>query len=661
MLRGPLPLAEALFVFHQADRVGLSDGWGGALGLPCDPFTDVHYQLCREVIAIYHQYFGLSESPFSIAVNPRYLFMSPRHRDALAHLLYGVGSGGGFILLTGEVGTGKTTINRCLLEQMPETTDLAIVLNPALSAVELLATVCDELGIEYPAGTTSLKHLTDALHRYLLANHEAGRKTVLMIDEAQHLEFDVLEQIRLLTNLETDQEKLLQIILIGQPELSEKLARPELRQLNQRITARYDLQPLNAQETAAYIRHRLEVAGLPGGRELFSMPVVREIHRRSRGIPRQINLLCDRTLLGAYGRKQNTINRKLVRDAAAEVFGQHGQPVRDWRLPLLAGISLVSVLLLGVVLLWPGDTPQTPLPSPSAAARPSVAQPTLAQSSIAQLVKPIPTAAQTAEALARAEQSVSTVALPTATTATTGVGQTVAEPGGLRDSQPTVPQWLLSDDLATVWWWRLHSDGRPPGTACPERAVAGWQCVEARAGTLLELSGRQRPLLLTMRTPDGFSAKTLVLGFEANTAWVLTGQPGFAQASAVAQVPLDVLNNAWRGDYQFLWQVPNGWRGPMGRGDTGAAVNAVAADFAALDGQPATLLDEGSDQFNNILEQRVMLFQSSEGLVADGVVGEQTYIRLNERLGRTRGLAQSLERIRRLLGATASASSSESL
>lgn len=556
--------------------------------------------------------------------------MSPRHRDALAHLLYGVGSGGGFILLTGEVGTGKTTINRCLLEQMPETTDLAIVLNPALSAVELLATVCDELGIEYPAGTTSLKHLTDALHRYLLANHEAGRKTVLMIDEAQHLEFDVLEQIRLLTNLETDQEKLLQIILIGQPELSEKLARPELRQLNQRITARYDLQPLNAQETAAYIRHRLEVAGLPGGRELFSMPVVREIHRRSRGIPRQINLLCDRTLLGAYGRKQNTINRKLVRDAAAEVFGQHEQPVRDWRLPLLAGVSLVAVLLLGVVLLWPGDTPQTPLPSPSAAARPSVAQPTLAQSSIAQLVKPNPTAAQTAEAPAPPDQ-------------------------------PTVPQWLLSDDLATVWWWRLHSDGRPPGTACPERAVAGWQCVEARAGTLLELSGRQRPLLLTMRTPDGFSAKTLVLGFEANTAWVLTGQPGFAQASAVAQVPLDVLNNAWRGDYQFLWQVPNGWRGPMGRGDTGAAVNAVAADFAALDGQPATLLDEGSDQFNNILEQRVMLFQSSEGLVADGVVGEQTYIRLNERLGRTRGLAQSLERIRRLLGATASASSSESL
>ena len=172
---------------------------------------------------MYHQYFGLSEPPFSIAVNPRYLFMSPRHRDALAHLLYGVGTGGGFILLTGEVGTGKTTINRCLLEQLPEDTDIAIILNPALSAVELLASACDELGIDYGGEQHSLKVLTDKLHAFLLDNHSRGRKTVLLIDEAQHLDFDVLEQIRLLTNLETNSEKLLQIILIGQPELRQKL------------------------------------------------------------------------------------------------------------------------------------------------------------------------------------------------------------------------------------------------------------------------------------------------------------------------------------------------------------------------------------------------------------------------------------------------------
>ncbi len=603
--------------------------------------------------------------------------MSPRHRDALAHLLYGVGSGGGFILLTGEVGTGKTTINRCLLEQMPETTDLAIVLNPALSAVELLATVCDELGIDYPEGTTSLKHLTDALHRYLLSNHEAGRKTVLMIDEAQHLDFDVLEQIRLLTNLETDEEKLLQIILIGQPELSEKLARPELRQLNQRITARYDLQPLNAQETAAYIRHRLEVAGLPGGRELFPMAVVREIHRCSRGIPRQINLLCDRTLLGAYGRKQNTINRQLVRDAAAEVFGQQGKTNQDWRLPLLAGVSLVSVLLLAIVLLWPDDDPEMPSVAQASTGSSSAVQPGKGQPAV-----PSPAATQTLAGPSGADRapvhnapvqkapvdqarSISDVRANTETAAAGVNQQTGVAPATQSESRPLVqaplPSWLLSDDLASTWWWRLHSDGPFPGIGCPERPVAGWQCVQARAGNLLELSGRQRPLLLTTRTPDGFSAKTLVLGFDANSAWVLTGVPGLAQASAVEQVELGVLSDAWRGDYQFLWQVPDGWRGPVGLGDTGSVVAAVAADFAALDGQPVTLLDDGSDRFNSALEQRVMLFQSSEGLMADGVVGAQTYIRLNERLARTQGLSQSLERVRRLLRATGTASSSGSL
>ena len=273
---------------------------------------------------MYHHYFGLSEAPFSIAVNPRYLFMSARHRDALAHLLYGVGSGGGFILLTGEVGTGKTTINRCLLEQMPDDTDIAIVLNPALDARELLATVCDELGIEYDAAQPSLKTLTDALHAYLLENHARGRKTVLLIDEAQHLDFDVLEQIRLLTNLETNSEKLLQIILIGQPELAQLLARPELRQLNQRITARYNLEPLNLAETGAYIHHRLQVAGMTPDREIFPPAVVRGIYRHTRGIPRLINVLCDRILLGAYGRNKNRADRAMLRLAVQEVLGEEG-------------------------------------------------------------------------------------------------------------------------------------------------------------------------------------------------------------------------------------------------------------------------------------------------------------------------------------------------
>jgi general secretion pathway protein A len=310
---------------------------------------------------MYYKYFGLVESPFSISVNPRYLFMSPRHRDALAHLLYGVGSGGGFILLTGEVGTGKTTINRALLEQLPGNVDLAIVLNPALSAVELLATVCDELAIDYPKDDHSLKDLTDALHRFLLNNHDKGRKTVLMIDEAQHLDFDVLEQIRLLTNLETDSEKLLQIILIGQPELTEKLGRPELRQLNQRITARYNLEALSLEETNAYIRHRLQVAGLPSGRELFAPGVVRAIHKRAQGIPRQINLLCDRALLGAYGRKLDRVNRRHVAAAAEEVFGTAHASVNRSSVPpwlwIFSGVCFGGLLLLLAVGFRAGPSP----------------------------------------------------------------------------------------------------------------------------------------------------------------------------------------------------------------------------------------------------------------------------------------------------------------
>ncbi|MBT4521082.1 MAG: AAA family ATPase, partial [Halieaceae bacterium] len=301
---------------------------------------------------MYNQFFGLDEPPFSIAVNPRFLFMSKRHRDALAHLLYGVGAGGGFILLTGEVGTGKTTINRCLLEQMPDDSDIAIILNPTLNALELLASACDELGIEYDPDKHTLKTLTDKLQAFLLANHSRGRNTVLLIDEAQHLDFDVLEQIRLLTNLETNSQKLLQIILIGQPELAEMLSRPELRQLNQRITARYNLQPLSRRETLAYIRHRLQVAGLPPGREVFPESLVATIHRETQGIPRLINVLCDRALLGAYGRNKTRVDKGMVRTAAREVKGGEAGSrylvVRYWPLALAAVVVVVG---LG---LWQG-------------------------------------------------------------------------------------------------------------------------------------------------------------------------------------------------------------------------------------------------------------------------------------------------------------------
>jgi general secretion pathway protein A len=326
-------------------------------GLSEQPKTAIHWpvapaHLTKPILppstgsdAMYFDFFGFREAPFSIAPDPRYLYMSERHREALAHLLYGINSEGGFVLLTGEVGTGKTTVCRCLLEQVPAEVEIAFVLNPRLSTSELLAGICDELRIAFPEGNTSIKLFTDRINARLLENHARGAKTVLIIDEAQNLDTEVLEQIRLLTNLETNERKLLQVILLGQPELREKLARPELRQLSQRITARYHLEPLTPAETEGYIRHRLATAGVRA--RIFSPAVIRRVHNLSKGIPRRINVLCDRCLLGAYVQGKEEVDRGTVVKAAREAFEQQGSP----RLPriLAAGILL---LLLPAALLW---------------------------------------------------------------------------------------------------------------------------------------------------------------------------------------------------------------------------------------------------------------------------------------------------------------------
>src|SRR5690606_39177260 len=288
------------------------------------------------------------------AVNPRYLYVSTQHREALAHLLYGVSSGG-FVMLTGEVGTGKTTIIRCLLEQLPDHADLAIVMNPSASARDLLCSICDELGVTYAADETSIKVLTDKLSEFLVENHRQVRKTIVLIDEAQLLRISTLEQVRLLTNLETNTQKLLQIILVGQPELNELLAKPALRQLSQRITARYHLRPLNVEETEAYIKHRSAVAGMPPGRQPFPPKVVRRVHQISRGIPRIINVLCDRMLLGAYSREATQIDADICRQAAVEVLGEGVTqlPMRHSRVPtewIYAGTGALAMVVAGAIL-----------------------------------------------------------------------------------------------------------------------------------------------------------------------------------------------------------------------------------------------------------------------------------------------------------------------
>ena len=282
---------------------------------------------------MYLDYFGFQSAPFSIAPDPRYLYLSPRHNEALAHLMFGLKNpGGGIVLLTGEVGTGKTTICRCALEQVPDACDIAFVYNPKLSILELLSTACDELHIPYPAGARSVKAFMDRINTRLLDSHCKGRKTVLIIDEAQNLEIEVLEQLRLLTNLETSERKLLQIILVGQPELLDRLARPELRQFSQRIVARYHLTHLNLDEMSAYVQHRLTVAGVR--RKLFPDNVMERIYRLSGGIPRVANVICDRALLGAYVEGIEQVDRRTLDRATREVLGDPGNDLlslfRSW-------------------------------------------------------------------------------------------------------------------------------------------------------------------------------------------------------------------------------------------------------------------------------------------------------------------------------------------
>lgn len=295
---------------------------------------------------MYIDHFGLSEAPFSIAPDPRYLFLSEKHREALAHLIYGVGDQGGFVLLSGEVGTGKTTICRCLLQQIPANADIAFIINPKQSVNQLLQSIFRELQIALEKGATS-KDLIDHFNQYLLAAHGRGRNTILIIDEAQNLSADVLEQLRLLTNLETNEKKLLQLVLLGQPELNAMLDRPELRQLAQRITARYHLSPLSRKEATDYIEHRLSVAGCRS--ELFTPGAIRRVYRLSKGVPRLINLICDRALLGAYATGSPQVTAGIVSKAAAEVMASGPRRSR-WR-PVWWSLSMACVIV-ALSALW---------------------------------------------------------------------------------------------------------------------------------------------------------------------------------------------------------------------------------------------------------------------------------------------------------------------
>jgi general secretion pathway protein A len=571
---------------------------------------------------MYAKFFGLKQPPFSIAPDPRYLFMSERHREALAHLIYGLKGGGGFVLLTGEIGAGKTTVCRCFLEQVPPRCNVAYIFNPKLTVHELLKTVCDEFRIPLPAhgaggGPMTIKDFIDPLNEFLLRTHGVSQTNVLIIDEAQNLSADVLEQLRLLTNLETSERKLLQIILIGQPELRQMLARPELEQLAQRVIARYHLEALSEAETGQYVSHRLGVAGL-GGASPFDKVAVRRIHQLSRGVPRRINLLCDRALLGGYATGQARIGVEVIDRAAGEVFGAAtaAAPGRaaglalagarwvPWAGGVAAGAAVVS---LAAWAWWPGARSglATAASTPAASAPPAVwpaSTPSLTLDTHAVATAPNPVPA------------VAPIVGPTTTLAAAPAqGAAELRSAFLTQLRGEADAWR---ELAKGWGLSLADTPDPCGAAARQQV----QCFKG-ASTLALVRQLDRPGIVVLHDTNERPYHVLLTALDNESA---TLQRGAVRMS----VPLATLGTVWRGEFYTLWRTPPGYAGPA---------SVTAAESPAHDWLLAHLAQalpaDTSASSPAPTATRLMAFQVAQGLAPDGLAGPMTLMRLNRGTG----------------------------
>jgi len=532
---------------------------------------------------MYLEHYGLKEPPFSITPDPRFVFLSERHRDALAHLLFGIGQGGGggFVQLTGEVGTGKTTLSRLLLEQIPENTRVALVLNPRLSPVELLETICEELHLPLDALDSegrrgSVKALTDTLNAYLLDAYAQGLRVVLIIDEAQNLSVEALEQVRLLTNLETDTQKLLQIILLGQPELRELLARPELRQLAQRITARYHLTPLDANETSTYLRHRYRVAG--GLHLPFDTAAIRRIHVHSGGVPRLINVIAERALLGGYAHDDTRIDARTVDRAAKETLAPRPRVSKRW---LPAGVGVAALALIAGVYAWRAPVADPVSKSKStAAAAPSTASSTKSA--------PKPTAVPKLDAAALA-----------------------ARIDAAAPASPLAWKQLLEQ-------WQLPTDELSIGVAasCPFAVSTDAYCLRA-SGTLDRLVAQDRPVLLHLRH-DPHAAWVLLLGADARDVRILLD----GQALDLDRI---ALAHHWNGDYAALWRGPDNLTLPLT--DNSPSMEWVRDHLTTTRYLPV----DAMATFDARMQDAVRRFQGDGGFASDGVIGPETLMALASR------------------------------
>ncbi len=597
---------------------------------------------------MFHDYFGIAEDPFSITPDPKYLYLSERHRNGFAHLLFGVNEGGGFVQLTGEVGTGKTLLCRKLLEQLPRAVDVAYIYNPRMSPLELVAAICDELKVLYPLGCTSIKEIVDFLNAYLLESHAQGRHTVVIIDEAQNLSIEALEQIRLLTNLETPKQKLMQIILVGQPELKQLLSRPELRQLAQRITARYHLAPLSPDETQAYIRHRLKVAGLD--QPVFTPAAIRRIHKLSGGIPRLINILCSRSMLSAFARQQRQVRRSVVSRVARELSGE--EPVKSgvdaWRW-FLAGAVVSGVLVLLSPRFMTGPTDQGELSNLNAQAsltaetvaenRAEIPATPVSQTAIALPDPPVSAPSATraqVEAAAMPEVVETAVALePPVGPKTLVESKTPAESRTSVDPEAPVNSVSMAetalhplvgehqDAFATLfgYWQVVYPQANHTGTPCDYAEANGLSCIYGRGGWQ-NLEYYNRPAILELLMGDGQLYQVVVSGLEDDRVTLDMNGRRF-------DFTREEIDRLWNGSYLLLWRPPRLRHESLQVGLSGPDVVWLISMLDRVEGVK-TGFDPRQVVFDEALQQRVISFQRKHALLADGIVGKQTLIQLNQ-------------------------------
>lgn len=547
---------------------------------------------------MYLEYFGLTEKPFQITPDPRFLYMSRRHRDGFAHLLYGADEAGGFVLLTGEVGTGKTTLCRSALASATEKVRVALILNPKQSALELVASICDELQVNYPKNVQSLKALIDRLNLYLLKAYGQGQRIVVVIDEAQNLAFEVLEQVRLLTNLEVSTQKLLQIILIGQPELQTMLSRPELRQLAQRITARFHLTPLTREETGEYIIHRLKVAGVT--REIFTKPAMREIYKLSGGIPRLINTLSERALIGAYGANLPLIKKDIVTNAAVEVLGKSSRPSINYSW-LGAGAVAAAVIIFAFglwgVLLNKSDQ----------------ASSTVANAANGKIEAPVKSVPQLSNNLNTPHQPIASV----------NRGNINTQDSSL---STRLNRYLTNANTAAAFsqlftLWERDYSAYSGKTACTKAGNAGMRCIFGSEGTAEILAQYNRPAVLEIRVAE---EKTLYVvltdvSHDQVTLTVLNEQ---------IRAGVEELEKLWTGDYVILWKPPFPNNESLAEGFNGPDVLWLRHQLDQMEGSKPAKYSAENMQFDDQLAARVIAFQKQRGLRADGIVGRETFIAL---------------------------------